>query len=204
MDRSNPLHGAFSQEDYESDEKDGKVQQVQETQSKCYLYDSDHSVIADSKQTSTPYREELFGRARQNAWSSESGIQLEYSKARPTYAYITSESESECQPRYGRQTRLNKLPRPELSEITEKESIYPASSQYKKTQSIQKPMNYLESSLTTGARPKHTIKNETIRNTIAQKHDNSEFIKHSMPPQSSHYMYEDHYIGSKVAPNDVR
>ncbi|CAC5403954.1 unnamed protein product [Mytilus coruscus] len=60
-------------------------------------------------------------------------------------------------------------------------------------------MNYLESSLTTGARPKHTIKNETIRNTIAQTHDNSEFIKHSMPPQSSHYMYEDHYIGSKVA-----
>ncbi|CAC5390079.1 unnamed protein product [Mytilus coruscus] len=204
MDRSNPLHGAFSQEDYESDEKDGKVQQVQETQSKCYLYDSKHSVIADSKQTSTPYREELFGRARQNTWFSESGIQLEYSKARPTYAYITGESESECEPRYGRQTRLNKLPRPELSEITEKESIYPALSQYKKTQSIQKPMNYLESSLTTGARPKHTIKNETIRNTIAQKHDNSEFIKHSMPPQSSHYMYEDHYIGSKVAPNDVR
>ncbi|CAC5417406.1 unnamed protein product [Mytilus coruscus] len=96
MDRSNPLHGAFSQEDYGSDEKDGKVQEVQETQSRCYLYDSDNSIIADSLQTSTPYWEELFGRAIQNAWSSESGIQLDYSKARPTYAYITSESESEC------------------------------------------------------------------------------------------------------------
>ncbi|CAC5382207.1 unnamed protein product [Mytilus coruscus] len=128
-------------------------------ENKVNLYDSDHSVIADSKQTSTPYREELFGRARQNAWSSES-----FRIFKSFFTLLVN---------------LN----PNVNLVMEDKQ---------------------ESSLTTGARPKHTIKNETIRNTIAQKHDNSEFIKHSMPPQSSHYMYEDHYIGSKVAPNDVR
>ncbi|CAC5387925.1 PNPLA8 [Mytilus coruscus] len=45
-----------------------------------------------------------------------------------------------------------------------------------------------------------------MRQVVIQlhKHDNSEFITDCMPPQDSHYMHEDHYIGSKVAPNDIR
>ena len=170
MEQSYPLvqRHVSSQEDYDYGERDGNVFAVQETPSKCYLYDSDDSFSSlQYIQSSTPRRK------NKHVQSSESGIQTDCSKSRARFSYVDSDSEPEgrlSQHYENRQTRLNKLPKPNIREASE--HAIPAY----KTQSILKSNIGLDDDLSTGARPKTKtyvhmgVYTETRQNFAANSH----------------------------------